>query len=343
MDFVFTNPPALNWLWLVAALAVLAAFSTRNRARALAAFADHPLLARIAPQASIVRPALRAALALGGMAFLVLALMDPRWGAEVEEVRRRGAEVFLVVDVSRSMLAQDASPSRLERARQFAEDVVDALGGDRVGLIEFAGTAALRAPLTLNYGAMRMQLQDLRAISGARGGTALANAIDLAVGSFPPTAATSRAILVLSDGENLQGGESPVEAARKAYEQHGVRVYTLGIGDPREGGRIPVNVRDGNQYLMHDGQVVWSRMDERTLREMATAGGGAFIPAETGQVNMTRAYQETIGQLERQEFDSATVTRRTPRFQWFAVVAFALLLASALLPDRRAPRREVLA
>jgi Ca-activated chloride channel family protein len=342
MDFDFANPHALNWLWLVLALAALAVVALRGQARALGRFADHPLLARIAPRATIARPALRAALALAGMALLVLALMDPRWGSEVEEVRRRGAEVFLVVDVSRSMTAQDAAPSRLDRARQFAEDVVDALAGDRIGLIEFAGTAALRTPLTLNYGAFRMQLQDLRPLSGARGGTALANAIDLAAQSFPPGAGTSRAILVLSDGEDLEGGESPVEAARRALEERGVHVYTLGIGDPREGARIPTGQRGGaTQYLVHDGQEVWSRMDERTLREIAEAGGGAYIPAQTGQVNMARAYEQTIGQLERQEFENATVTRRTPRFQWFAAVAFALLLCATALPDRRAPRQEV--
>lgn len=344
MSFDFVNPPALNWLWLVAALAVVATLALRRRARALRVFADHPLLAQIAPRASVTRPALRAALALGGLVFLVLAIMDPRWGAEVEEVKRRGAEVFLVVDVSRSMTAQDATPNRLERARQFCEDVVDAVAGDRVGLIEFAGTAALRTPLTLNYGAFRMQLQDLKPLSGARGGTALANAIDLAVKSFPPTAATSRAILVLSDGENLEGGASPVDAAREALEKHGVHVYTIGIGDPREGARIPVTQRGGAvQYLVHDNQEVWSRMDEGTLREIATAGGGAYIPAQTGQVNIARAYEETIGQLERQEFDSATVTRRTPRFQWFAGLAFALLLGSTVLPDRSTARKEALA
>ncbi|MBL9140685.1 MAG: hypothetical protein JNK53_02360, partial [Phycisphaerae bacterium] len=121
MDFDFVNSPALNWLWLVAALTALAVFALRRRTTALRKFADHPLLARIAPRVSVTRPALRAGLALVGLTFLVLAVMDPRWGAEVEEVKRRGAEVFLVVDVSRSMTAQDASPNRLERARQFCE------------------------------------------------------------------------------------------------------------------------------------------------------------------------------------------------------------------------------
>jgi Ca-activated chloride channel family protein len=348
--FTFANPAAVHWLWMVAGLAVLAAWRLRGRARALAAFADAPLLASIAPGAGLARPLLRAVLGIAGLAVLVFAVMDPRWGEQTEEVRRRGADVFFVIDVSRSMSAEDASPNRLARARQFVEETVESLAGDRVGLVEFAGTAQLKVPLTLNYGAMRSSLQDLRPLGGARGGTALANAIELAAGSFPKSAGASRAIVVLSDGEDLAGaerggeGNDPVAAARAALEKDGVHVFTVGIGDAREGGRIPESrTAQGVRYLVHEGQEVWSRMDERTLREAALAGGGAFIPAGTGQVDMPRAYAQTVGELERREFESRTVTHRTPRFQWFAGIAFALLLAGALVPDRRAVPKAVTA
>jgi len=340
-DFTFANPAALNWIWAVVALAVLVAVRARGRARALQAFADTPLLRSIAPRASAIRPFVRAALAVAALAALVPALMDPRWGAQVEEVKRRGADVFFVVDVSRSMTAQDASPDRLSRAKQFVEETVESLGGDRVGLIEFAGTAALRVPLTLNYGAFRTTLNELKPLSGARGGTALANSIALAAASFPPNSSGSRAIVILSDGEDL-GGEGadsdPVAAAKQALADHQVHVYAIGIGDSAEGARIPVG-RNGAavQWLVHDGQEIWTKMDERVLREASLAGGGAFIPAGTGRVDMARAYAQTVGILERQEFEANTVTRRTPRYQWFAGLAFALLLASSLVPARRAP------
>ena len=284
---------------------------------------------------------MRAALAVAALAALVPALMDPRWGAQVEEVKRRGADVFFVVDVSRSMTAQDASPDRLSRAKQFVEETVESLGGDRVGLIEFAGTAALRVPLTLNYGAFRTTLNELKPLSGSRGGTALANSIALAAASFPPNSSGSRAIVILSDGEDL-GGEGadsdPVAAAKQALADHQVHVYAIGIGDTAEGARIPVG-RSGAavQWLVHDGQEIWTKMDERVLREASLAGGGAFIPAGTGRVDMARAYAQTVGTLERQEFEASTVTRRTPRYQWFAGLAFALLLASSMVPARRAP------
>jgi Ca-activated chloride channel family protein len=325
MDFTFANPAALNWAWAVLALLALVLIRTRGRARAMAAFADAPLLRTIAPRANSARPFVRALLTVAALAVLVPALMDPRWGAQVEEVKRRGADVFFVMDVSRSMTAQDATPDRLSRARQFVEETVESLGGDRIGLIEFAGTAAMRVPLTLNYGAFRTTLAELVPLSGARGGTALANAI-----------------IIISDGEDLDDGDAdPVATAKEVLEKDGVHVYAIGIGDSREGARIPESRgKDGVRYLVFDGQEVWTKLDERVLRETALAGGGAFIPAGTGRVDMARAYAQTVGALERKEFEDATVTRRTPRFQWFAGLAFIVLLVGSMIPARRAPKAE---
>lgn len=341
--FAFANPGAARWAWAVLAIAILVIVRERGRRRALERFADSPLLASIAPRATGWRPVLRAALAVAALALLVPALMDPRWGAQVEEVRRRGADVFFVVDVSRSMTAQDASPNRLQRARDLVDETVESLGGDRVGLIEFAGTASLRVPLTLNYGSFRQSLAELRPLSGTRGGTALANAIRIAADSFPKASAGSRAVVILSDGEDLSSGaegDDPVAAAREALEA-GVHVYCIGIGDPVEGARIPVSRNaDGVRYLVHEGQEVWTKMVESTLRDVAIAGEGAFLPAGTERVDMARAYAQTVGALERQESDAAIVTRRTPRFQWLAGTAFACLLAGALMPARRAVRTE---
>ena len=340
--FTFANPGATAWAWAVLALAVLAAFRLRGRARAMRAFADAPLLAAIAPRGGGGRASARAVLAVLGLMAMVPAMMDPRWGMQVEEVKRRGADVFFVIDVSRSMLAEDAAPSRLARAKDLVDETVESLGGDRVGLIEFAGTAAMRVPLTLNYGAFRTSLSELKALSGARGGTALANAIELAADSFPEISAGSRAIVILSDGEDLAGGANtgdPVEAARTALKDRSVHVYAIGIGDAREGARIPVaRTAEGVRYLVHEGQEVWTKLDERVLREASIAGEGAFIPAGTDRVEMARAYEQTVGALERQEYEGTTVTRRTPRFQWFAGASFALLLAAAVVPDRRAPK-----
>jgi Ca-activated chloride channel family protein len=269
------------------------------------------------------------------MVALSLALMDPRWGMQVEQVQRHGMDTIFVIDVSRSMLAEDATPSRLERAKQFATDASEALEGDRVGLVDFAGVPAVRTPLTLNYAAFRQAVQDLTPKASARGGSMLGDAIRLAVNSFPVADKGARAIVMLSDGEDM--GSQPVEAARRAFEESGVRVFTVGIGDARDGARIPVEGRNGERdFVKKDGQQVWSKMSPDTLREVAQAGGGAFIPAGTAQLDMAAVYHDNLAGLDRVDHESSVVKRQTPRFQWFAGAALLLLLVESLISDRRA-------
>jgi Ca-activated chloride channel family protein len=257
----------------------------------------------------------------------------------VEQVQRHGMDTIFVIDVSRSMLAGDASPSRLERAKQFAIDASEALEGDRVGLVDFAGVAAMRTPLTLNYGAFRQAVQNLEPKSASRGGTMLGEAIRMAANSFPAGDKGAKAIIVLSDGEDMDS--KPAEAARVAFEEQGVRVFTVGIGDSRDGARIPVTGPDGQRrYLVHDGQEVWSRMNPDTLRDIAKTGGGAFIPAGTAQLDMAAVYHDSLAGLDRVDQESNLVKRQTPRFQWPAAAALLLLVLESLITDRRTARTE---
>jgi Ca-activated chloride channel family protein len=335
--FQFAQPGAALWsLLAVAAVAAVVAGLVRRR-RLLRLVADEPLLGRLVPSLDLSRGWLRAALVALALGLLVVARMDPRWGMEVEQVRRRGMDTIFVIDVSRSMLAGDATPSRLERAKQFAIDASEALEGDRVGLVDFAGVAAIRTPLTLNYAAFRQAVQGLEPKAAARGGSMLAGAIRLAAESFPAAGDGSRAIIVLTDGEDM--GSDPAEAARQALEEHGARVFTVGIGDTRDGARIPMTDADGQRrFLVHEGQEVWSRMDADTLREIAQSGGGAFVPAGTAQVDMAAFYRDALGNLDRIEQDASLVKRQTPRFQWFAGAALLLLVAESLITDRRERR-----
>jgi len=332
MDFEFAKPAAATLLIGVAMLVALAALRQRGRVRLWQRFADLPLWRRLAPAASAWRPLLRTGIVGGAMAALVVALMDPRWGLRIEEIPRRGLECYFLVDVSRSMLAEDATPNRLERARQFVSDALDRAAGDRVGLIEFAGVAAIRVPLTLNYGAFRSVLAELSPQSAGRGGTSLAEAIHLAVESFPEDSGAGRAIVILSDGEDM--GDDPVEAAREAQAK-GIRVFTVGIGDANEGARIPINRAGARAWVMHDGQEVWSRMNPELLKTVADAGGGVFIRAGTAQADFGSIYDETVGRLERGEFEGGTVERRTQRYMWFVGLALALLIIESLISDRR--------
>jgi Ca-activated chloride channel family protein len=238
------------------------------------------------------------------------------------------------MDVSRSMLAGDATPSRLERAKQFALDASEALEGDRVGLVDFAGAPTMRTPLTLNYAAFRQAVQNLEPKAAARGGSMLGEAIRMAANSFPAGDKGAKAIIVLSDGEDMES--NPADAAKEAFESLGVRTFTVAIGDSRDGARIPVTGTDGQRrYLVHDGQEVWSKMNPDTMRDIAQAGGGAFVPAGTAQLDMAAVYRDSLGNLDRIDQESSLVKRQTPRFQWFAAAALVLLVVESLITDRR--------
>jgi Ca-activated chloride channel family protein len=333
-SFQFAQPYAAAWLWLVAGAVALMVLGLRRRTRLLQLVADHPLLARLAPSLDLSRAWIRAGVAAIAMVALTLGLMDPRWGMQVEQVQRNGLDVIFVMDVSRSMLAGDATPSRLERAKQFALDASEALDGDRVGLVDFAGTPAMRTPLTLNYAAFRQAVQNLEPKAAARGGSMLGEAIRMAANSFPAGDKGAKAIIVLSDGEDMDS--KPADAAKAAFEEFGVRTFTVAIGDPRDGARIPVMGADGQRrYLVHDGQEVWSKMNPDTMRDIAQAGGGAFVPAGTAQLDMAAMYRDSLGNLDRIDQESSLVKRQTPRFQWFAAAALVLLAVESLITDRR--------
>ncbi len=335
--FQFAQPGAALWLLLAAAAVAAVVVGLLRRRRLLRLVAAEPLLARLAPSLDTGRGWIRALLATAALALLVVARMDPRWGMEVEQVQRRGMDTIFVIDVSRSMLAGDATPSRLERAKQFAIDASEALEGDRVGLVDFAGVAAIRTPLTLNYAAFRQAVQNLEPKAAGRGGSMLGAAIRMAANSFPAADKGAKAVIVLTDGEDM--GSEPVEAAKEALQEQGVRVFTVGIGDTREGARIPVRGTDGQQrFLVHEGQEVWSRMNTDALREVAEAGGGTFVPAGTAQVDMAAFYRDALGDLDRIDQESSLVKRQTPRFPWFVGAALLLLVAESLVTDRRERR-----
>ena len=346
MTIQFGHPESLYWLWLAAAIAVLAWWGLSRRRRNAMRFAEHPLLARIAPRLSFLRPAVRAALAVAAIVALVVALTDPRWGTRYVEVNRRGMDVVFVVDVSRSMLAQDASPNRLDRSRLFVQDAIAKMAGDRIGLVDFAGDATLRSPLTLNYDALETSLEELSPRSSNRGGSLLGDAIREAADAFPDSEPGGKAIVILSDGEDMDS--FPVEAAEQAWNEHGARVYTVGIGDPEDGARIPVLERGQSSWLTHEGQEVWSKMDPVLLNSIAEAGGGQFVPAGTRLVDLGTFFEDWITEIDLKDRDDIVAMQSTPRFQWFAGLAFAMLLLESLVSERRGrpipvPSSEVMA
>jgi len=329
----------LHLLWAVLGVALLGAYGAWQRRRALRAFAEAHLLPRLATLVSLRRAIGRLALLLLALTALVAALIDPRWGAGQQQVYRRNVDVMVLLDVSRSMLARDMAPDRLERAKlAIRDDLLPALGGDRVGLIAFAGRPVLKCPLTNDYGFFRLALDDVDTQSAAVGGTLIGDAIRKTEDCFQKQLDTHRVILLITDGEDHES--YPVEAAHKIWDDLKVPIVAVALGDPRDGARIPLDAAGGEKYLTHDGEVVWSRADFPTLREMAEVSPeGAFVPVGTRDFDLGRIYRELIvPQLRSRERVEQEAIERPARAHYFAVIALVALLSEALL--REAPRRR---
>lgn len=334
MTLRFDNLTYLHLLWLVPVLLGVVWYGYHRKQRALREFATSNLLDHLLPQVSFARQWVRWLLVLAAMVALVLAVIGPRWGVTYEDLPRRGIDIMFVLDVSRSMLAEDIKPNRLDRARLAIGDVLQVLGGDRVGLVTFAGGAVLNCPLTINYSAFRMTLDEVGPLTSTRGGTLIGDAVRLAADSFVDPIKKYKAIIVITDGEDQES--YPVEAARQAFTEKGIRVHTIALGDSAEGARIPTE-KDGRRlYLQHDGQEVWSKMNPQPLQEMAAVGGGVYVPAGTSNLDdLGQTYLAKMAPAELREFEASRIERYKVQFQWFAGAGLGLLLIASFMSERR--------
>ncbi len=324
-------------MWAVLAIAVLIVVGLLLRRRAMRRFASIGLLKHLAPHISEGRKRIKAVLYILTMALIVLGLVDIRWGKVWTDVPQRGVDIIFALDVSRSMLAQDVSPDRLTRAKEYIRDMMEEMGGDRVGLVTFAGKTKQLVPLTSNYSDVNIALDSVTTQSVSRGGSLLGDAIRTAADGFVDKTADHKAIVVITDGEDQES--YPVEAAKKIFKEKGIRVYTVGLGDRKTGARIPVQTSaEGKIYLKYNDQEVWSKMDGKILEQTALAGGGAYIPAGTKHVDMADVYDQHIRSIQQREFRQARVNRYIPRFQWFLCPAVLLLLIESLIAASRKPR-----
>ncbi len=341
MDIQIGNLSQLNWLWLVAACVVVSAAAAIFQRRARIRYATANLLRQVIPKRNSARGATTAVLTTLTLALLVVSLLDIRWGKVWREVPQKGIEVVFLLDVSRSMLAEDATPNRLERAKQQIKDTVDEMTGDRIGLVVFAGESKQQIPLTTHYDDFKQALDEVGPQNVRRGGSRLGDAIETATHSFLSQSTAHKAIVVFTDGEDQES--KPIEAARRAFESAGIRIFAVGIGDIGQGARIPLSPDNHNGFLTHDGQQVWSKQNGDILRQVAFAAKGAYIPAGVKQVNMSDVYHKYIESVEQTQFETARVNQYEARYQWFLAPAFVLLLletAIATWPIRRsAPAR----
>jgi len=327
------DPTSLAALGLVPALVAFLVWSLRRRRQALAAFVETKLLPAVTPDLDPRRRRVRAALLCLAVGLLAVALGGPMWGFRWQQVQREGIDLIVAIDTSRSMLATDVKPNRLGRAKLAVQDLLAQIGGDRVGLVAFAGSAFLQCPLTLDFGAFSQSLQAIEAGIIPRGGTNLAAAIDASLGAFEGRQAAHQALVVITDGEDH--GSDLDEAIKRATER-GVKIYTVGIGTS-EGELIPLE--KGGFLKDRSGQVVKSRLDETTLQKIANDTGGAYLHATDTAFGLTELYRDYIATMEKRELASTLERRFEHRFQWPLLAAFALLLVEPLVGERRPAAR----
>jgi Ca-activated chloride channel homolog len=319
----FAHPGWLNALFAIPVLAVLFLVGAKRRRTELAQFTGERLSAALAPGRSWRKGLAKAVLRTAGYALIVVALAGPQIGSHLVKIEREGIDLVIALDTSLSMLAEDMRPNRLERAKQEIVDLIDGLKGDRVGVVVFAGDAVPLCPLTVDYDAALMLVQTADVAMVSEPGTALGRAIEKSVALFPQTSKADRVIILVTDGEGHEG--NPVAEAEKASKL-GIRIYTIGIGNPK-GELIPLRGTEGSVdgYKKDEtGETVLSRLDESTLRKVASAAGGQYLPATREGIELKVLYRDISG-LEKAAIKGEFLEKKKDRFAWFLAAAFVVL------------------
>ena len=323
----FAQSQYLILLLLVPLIPLLYGFVRYRRVKRLRRFGDETLVRQLMPSWSGAKGWVRTVLFSLAFLFFAIGMSRPQIGAKLKEHQSRGAEVMIALDVSNSMLARDYSPDRLDRAKLAISRLVDKLDGDRIGLVLFAGTSFVQLPITTDYVSAKMFLGNISTESVPVQGTAIGDAINTCIRSFSTQSEKSRAIIVITDGENHE--DDAVEAARQAAEM-GISVYTIGVGSS-EGQPIPM--KDG---LLKDseGNIVVTRLDEATLKDVAEAGKGAYIHAQNNEFGLNPII-DNIRKLEDEQFQSVVFEEYDEQYMYFFGIAFALLVLQMLVGERR--------
>ncbi len=326
--------------WVVLAAALFFAYVTRTKKQLMETFVDPALLERVLEGFSQTRVRFKNFLLLLVLSLMIVALSQPKYGFEWEDIQRRGVDIVIALDVSDSMLVEDAESggtlSRLERAKRKIGDLLQMLEGDRIALVAFAGTAFLECPLTLDYNAARMFLDNIDTDLIPVKGTALGEAIHTSLKAFEGSRHASRAIILITDGEDHHG--QALKAAEAAAVD-GVHIFTIGIG--RDEG-APIPNADGGFRRDRSGELILSKLDEHSLQKIALTTSGRYVRSVTGDVDLEEIYTSGIkATLEDQELGSKRRQHWENRFQWPLALAIFLLMIEFLIPQRvRRARQE---
>jgi Ca-activated chloride channel family protein len=329
--FRFANPEYLYLLLLLPVMTAIFVFDQVRRRNSLKKLGESAMIGRLIPEISRIRPVIKFIFLLIGISAIIIMLARPQFGSRLEEVKKQGVEVIIALDVSNSMLAEDIQPNRLTRAKQAISKLVDNLENDKIGLIVFAGDAYTQIPITTDYISAKMFLSTINPDMVPKQGTAIGAAINLAERSFSPGEGKSKAIIIITDGENHEDDPvSEAEAASKA----GIVIHTIGIGST-EGVPVPVTTGGRRDYLKDpEGATVITKLDEDILKKIAISAGGNYIRASSSSIGLDEIFSD-IKKMKKDELESTMYTEYNDQFQIFAVIAIVLLLADFLIMERK--------
>lgn len=329
----FANPEFFYLYWLVPILILFFIGIFRYKKRLLIKLGDEELVQDLTANVSRKKQRWKVVLIIAIFSILVFSLANPQIGTRLEEVKRTGVDIFIAIDVSKSMLAEDITPNRLDKAKHEIANFIEKLQGDRIGLIAFSGLAFVQCPLTLDYGAAKLFLNDIEVGSVPQPGTAISEAIKTAMRSFTSRELKYKVLVLITDGEDHE--EDPIEVAKEATKE-GIIIYTVGMGSP-QGAPIPEFDKYGQQVGYKkdkDGQIVTSKLDVLTLEKIAFETGGKFYVSTTGEVELDKILDE-VNKMEKKELASRKFTQFEDRFQIFLFFVLALLIFETLLSERR--------
>lgn len=328
--FRFAHAEYLYLLLLIPLLILFFVGCNYRRRKQLEAFGVAELLYELMPDVSKARAYVKFWLLLCAIFALIFVIAGPQFGSKLEVVKKQGVELMIALDVSNSMLAQDLTPNRMDKAKQMLSKMIDALRNDKVGLLVFAGDAFTQMPITNDVTSAKVFLSSINPGMVSVQGTAIGSAIQLGIRSFGPKTDAGRAIILLTDGENHE--DDPVAAAAQAFEQ-GIKVHVVGIGSPQG---TPIPEANGTQAYLKDreGNVVVSRLDEATCQKIAEAGGGIYVRADNSNAAL-RVLTKEIDKMSKAEVESKVYSEYDEQFQTITWIVLILLIAEFFILERR--------
>jgi Ca-activated chloride channel family protein len=308
-----------------------------RKSQSLTLFAQPQLLGKLNHRASLTKQIFKAFIVILAFVFIVIALTEPAWNPKPVELKRQGRDVAILLDVSRSMLADDIKPSRLERAKLAIRDLIEVLGGDRIALMTFAGSATIKCPLTNDYSFLSMVLdRDVTTESTPVGGTNLGDAIRKATREiFDISGKNYMDMIIISDGEENEN-TFPDQAAAEAGQQ-GIRIIAIGLGSQDPGARIPIDENGRKTFLKYNGQEVWTKLTTETLAKVASASkNGKFLTVGPNQTfDLDELYKDLVASAQKREIESAASMQYDQKFQIFIALAIILLITEVLISERK--------